>query len=442
MMRKILTGAFIIAAILMLNVQALHAEENAPPQEATESEEINPRLWYTLATVEGRAELFTHWERVHPHSILPGAAAPRIYKRNTRPVEEVTYEMDGETYKLTDYIERANISGLMVLREGEVRLEYYGNGIDAESRYHIWSATKSFTSTLIGMALFEGKLSSLDDPAEKYAPQFKGTAYGETSIKHLLMMSSGIDYFHFEGSPNRNDMYDDLIQKGGDFDKWAAALPRRVPGGTDFNYIATDTHVLAAVLRGAHGKPFVEIVQEKLWEPFGFNQAQWGLDSHGHATGHFALALTLQDFAHLGQLYLEDLKLNGEPTVSDEWFDMVEMAHTPSHEPKVIEEGNISEGYSFQFWLPGNYDQEFMALGAFDQYLWIDRKRGFAAAQFSVGGERGQPGISAKEIEAVMRALGDFVLSENAEQRKTLSLPPRGLSAAKLDLYTHEAFAH
>ena len=270
-MRARVVLAVLAFLVIPTTVTALLAAEDAPPQAVTESEEINPRLWYTLGTVEGRAELFTHWERVHPHSILPGAAAPRIYNRNTRPVDEVTYEMDGQTYELTDYIERANISGLMVLREGEVRLEYYGNGIGAESRYHIWSATKSFTSTLIAMALFEGKLSSLDDPAEKYAPQFEGTAYGETSLKHLLMMSSGIDFFHFQGSPNRNDMYDDLIQQGGDFDKWAAALQRRVPGGTDFNYIAKDTHVLAAVLWGAYGKPFVEIVQEKLWEPFGFN---------------------------------------------------------------------------------------------------------------------------------------------------------------------------
>ena len=197
-------------------------------------------------------------------------------------------------------------------------IEFYGKGLDAQSRNHIWSATKSYTSTLVAMALFEGKISGLDDTAEHYAPQFKGTAYGETSVRHLLMMSSGIDYFHFKGRPNRNDMYNDLIQQGGDFDKWAAALPRRVPGGTDFNYIATDTHVLAAVLQGAYGKPFVEIVQEKLWEPFGFNDAQWGLDSHGHATGHFALSLTLQDFAHLGQIYLEDLKLNGEPGISAE----------------------------------------------------------------------------------------------------------------------------
>jgi len=342
---------------------------------------------------------------MHPHSILPGAETPRVYKRNTHSIDEVTYELDGQTYKLTDYIEKADISGLMVLRDGEVRLEYYGQGLDEQSQNHIWSATKSFTSTLIGMALHEGVLSSLDDPAEKYAPQFKDTAYGETSIKHILMMSSEIDFFHHTGKPNRVDMYNDLIQKGGDFDKWAAALGRRVPGGTDFNYIATDTHVLACVLRGAYGKPFVEIVQEKLWEPFGFGKAQWGLDAHGHATGHWSLALTLQDFAHLGQLYLEDLMLNGKPTVRDDWIDMVANAQAHFQEPRVNDEGNIREGYSFQFWLPLDYDEEFMASGAFKHYLWIDKKREFVVAQFSISND----GTSTKEKDAVFRALGTFV---------------------------------
>ena len=409
MMRKIMKGLLIVATILTLRAEAQQAEQVTPPQKAAEGEEINPKLWYRLAFQGERADLFTYWERVQPHRTLSAATTPRVYKRNTQSVDEVTYELDGQRYPLSHYIEKASISGLMVLYGGEVRLEYYGKGLDAQSRNHIWSATKSFTSTLVGMALFEGKISSLDDTAEQYATQFKGTAYGETSVRHLLMMSSGIDYFHFKGSPNRNDMYNDLIQQGGDFDKWAAALPRRVPGGTDFNYIATDTHVLAAILRGAYGKPFVEIVQEKLWEPFGFNEAQWGLDAHGHATGHFALSLTLQDFAHLGQLYLEDLKLNGKPTVSEDWFDMVAKAHTPSHEPHVTKKGNVSEGYSFQFWLPLDYDQEFMALGAFGQYLWIDRKRDFVVAQFSIGGAPGQPGASAKEIEVVMRALGTLM---------------------------------
>ena len=153
------------------------------------SEGIDPKLWYKLAVVDERAYLFTHWERMHPQQALAGAATPRVYKRNTQSVDEVIYEVDGQRYTLPDYLEKANISGLMVLRDGEVRLEYYGKGLDAQSRNHIWSATKGFTSTLVGMALFEGKISGLDDTAEQYAPQFKGTAYGETSVRRYRLLS-------------------------------------------------------------------------------------------------------------------------------------------------------------------------------------------------------------------------------------------------------------
>jgi CubicO group peptidase (beta-lactamase class C family) len=124
------------------------------------------------------------------------------------------YEYEGQQYPVTDYIETANIAGLMVLQGGMVRFEYYGKGIDAESRYHIWSATKSFTSTLVGMALFEGKISSLDDTVEQYALQFAGTAYGKTTLRHLLMMSSGIDLSMCSGEWKCEDYIKIIMKKG------------------------------------------------------------------------------------------------------------------------------------------------------------------------------------------------------------------------------------
>jgi CubicO group peptidase (beta-lactamase class C family) len=256
------------------------------------------------------------------------------------------------------------------------------------------------------MGVHDGKIRSLDDKVEEYAPQFAGTAYGETPIRHVLMMSSGIDFFHERGT----DMYWDIMHDRQDFDKWVAKLPRRVPSGTDFNYIATDTHVLAAVLRGAYGKPFPQIVQDRLWERGGFGgDASWGLDGVGHAMGHLSLSVRLEEFANLGQLYVEDLILNGEQTVPADWFSMVENPQGDFQEPSFDEAGRMREGYSAQFWLPHDYDQEFMAAGAFGQYLWIDRRQGTVVAQFSVGEPTlftdGEDHITPKEFATVMRTL-------------------------------------
>ena len=137
--------------------------------------------------------------------------------------------------------------------------------------------------------------------------------------------------------------------------------------------------------------------------------ATWGLDGTGHAMGHCCLSLRLEEFAHLGQLYVEGLVMNGERTVHDEWFSMVENPQAPFQEPRIDDSGELKDGYSVQFWIPNDYDQEFMAAGAFGQYLWIDRRHGTVVAQFSTGQPmfftRGESGASPEEFAAVMRTL-------------------------------------
>ena len=378
----------------------------------------DPWRWFLAARQEWRADHFSHWERVSPYRTVEASSTPREYARDLEDLGAVRYSLDEREFSIDQYLERADVAGLMVLSGGKVRYEAFAQGIDADSRFQIWSATKSFTSTLVAMALFEGKIESLDDPAQRYAVQFEGTAYGETSLRHLLMMSSGIDFAHFNHDPDRNDMYWAVIQRGQDLDDWAAELGRDVPPGSNFNYLATDTHVLGAVLRGAYGQPLATILQERLWERGGFSAAAtWAQHAEGdagHAFGHCCLAMRLQDFAHLGQLYLEDLVLGGTQTVPDDWFEMVANPHAPFQEPRVNpESGSVRMGYSFQFWLPPDHDNEFVASGAFGQELWIDRSRGFVVAQFATSD------TPSGEYVAAMRALGDAVVSSREEQDPT-----------------------
>lgn len=378
----------------------------------------DPWRWFLAARQEWRADHFSHWERVSPYRTIEASSSPRGYARDLGNLGAVRYSLEERDFSIDQYLDRADVAGLLVLSGGEVRYEAYAQGIDADSRFQIWSATKSFTSTLVGMALFEGKIESLDDPAERYAPQFEGTAYGETSLRHLLMMSSGVDFSHFNHEPDRNDMYWAIIQQGQDLDDWAAGLGRDVPSGTNFNYLATDTHVLGAVLRGVYGQPLAEILGEHLWEPGGFSAAAtWAQHAEGetgHAFGHCCLSMRLQDFAHLGQLYLENLVLGGTQTVADDWFEMVANPHGPFQAPRVDpEDGSVRMGYSFQFWLPPDHDNEFVARGAFGQELWIDRSRGFVVAQFATSD------IPSREYVAAMRALGDAVVSTREAQDPT-----------------------
>jgi CubicO group peptidase (beta-lactamase class C family) len=203
--------------------------------------------------------------------------------------------------------------------------------------------------------------------------------------------------------------------KGERISEWAKELGRRVPQGTDFNYLATDTHVLSTALKGVYGKPVADVLSEKLWELGGFTaDATWSQDAKGEegvALGHCCLSVTLTDFAHLGQLYLEDLVFDGKQTVPDDWFDLVANPHASFQEPHA-EAGrdDVSFGYSYQFWLPPGYDNEFVARGALGQYLWIDRKRGFVVAQFATAAYH-----NSLEYSKMMRAIGDALQSSEQE---------------------------
>ncbi len=147
------------------------------------------------------------------------------------------------------------------------------------------------------------------------------------------------------------------------------------------------------------------------------------------------MAITLTDFAHLGQLYLEDLVLDGNETVPDNWFELVSTARADFQEPPAgasqqerskasnkmslqwLPPGSKVFGYSYQFWLPPAYDNEFVSRGAFGQFLWIDRKREFVVAQFSTA-------IAHDSVEyaRMMRAIGD-ALSDAAGKAQEPSAP-------------------
>lgn len=365
----------------------------------------DPGNWFRIARPAERADVFTHYDRIWPVDRLKPSDKPRAYRRAVQPVEPVAYTFDGRASTVGDYMVRANVNGLMALKEGVVVFEAYRNGVGPASQHSLWSASKSFTITVLGVAVREGVIKSLDDTVETYAPQFKGTTYGPVSIRHVAMMSSGVQFFHDKGKPNRLDMYMQLLA-GKDLDVFAGELGPRVAPGTDFNYLATDTHVLSAVLRGAYGKRYSDIVQEKLWSPMGFSgAANWSKHAPGLAGvnfGHCCLQATLQDFAHLGQLYLDGLVIGGKPVAPKGWADLVTHPSAPFQEP-----GDKPRGYAMQFWVPNGYRDESMALGAFGQILWVDRKRGVVVAQIAANDDK--PPSEAEE-NAVFRAVVDAAL--------------------------------
>ncbi len=354
--------------------------------------------------VEERAHLFSHWDEVLPQRPLRAAAQPHRFDRRLRPLD-VEYEFAGGTRTIDDYVDRNDVAGLLVIAEGAVVHETYRLGIDSESRFHLWSAAKSFTSTVLGRALHEGVIDSLDHPVDRYV-KVSGTGYGGATLRHVLMMSSGVNFFHFKGSPDRAEMYRQIWGGDRDLDDFAGELGGRVPPGTDFNYLATDTHIMSMVLRAVYDQPFHQIVQEQLWDPIGMaGDAFWSQHAPGdagHAFGHACLCPRLVEFAHLGQLYIEDGVWNDQRLLPEGFVAASGTPHASTHEPSEGE-----RGYGYQWWIPWRSDSESMALGAFGQMIWLDTKRGVSIAQF--GAQSGNTPELVEDTHAAMRAIVDAV---------------------------------
>lgn len=354
-------------------------------------------------------QTFQRMDEILPASVIE-AGAPAALPRDDIALPE-TYVFDGETRQLEAFFERSDMIGLTVLSEGRIAAQRFREGAGPQTRFTSWSVAKSVVATLIAKALHEGLIESLDDTAQTYAPQFAGTDYGETSLRHLLMMSAGMD-FQEEYSPEapsdvRPLFFNAFILRR-DVDAMVAQITRDRPPGEDQHYTSPNSHVLAAVARAVYQNRLADVVSEQLWTPLGMaHDATWLQNIPGEsglAIGYCCLQATSEDYARFGQLYVQDGVWQAERFLPTGWVDQAAEPNAPFQEPGATP--YPGRGYGLHFWVPEGYDREFYAAGVFGQYIWIDRRRGVVIAWNS-----GDADWSDKVAEqtAVFRALAEHV---------------------------------
>lgn len=351
--------------------------------------EYSPHRIVSMQSGMDRTTMMRSQHLMFPTRRIASSDRPRSWPRNVRSLD-IEYDWNGERRTLEDYISSAEVTGLMVLLNGEVVYETYRRGADENTLFSSASVAKSYTATVLAIAVKEGRVLSLDDRVVQYAPQYSGSAYQDVTLRHLLMMASGIDFQPEEkwGPFTRwGKTYFDVWFNNREMDRVAADLGRLTPPGKSFVYRFPDTHVISAVIRGAYPEfsSYAKIVEEKLWKPFGFGgEAFWVQNragDRGQALGHCCLSMRLMDFAHLGQIYLEDGEWNGVSHFPDDWVEGVSRPNAAYQEPGYNQDRYPDAGYSRQFWIPKDYDGEFYAAGAFGQYIWVDVERDVVVAQ-------------------------------------------------------------
>ena len=284
---------------------------------------------------------------------------------------DFSYAWNGATYAAPDFLERTYTNALLVLKDGRIVSEIYRNNTDPTSRFIGWSMTKSLTSVLIGCALEDGRIASLDMPISDYLPELNGGAYEGVSIRHVMQMRSGVDYqerydFANPGTAASNHIAA-LVRNTARFADVARTLPRLHPPGEVFQYKTIDTAVLGWLVERVTQGSVAAYTEQCIWEPLGAEADGFyimdGAPGIGREFSGAGFNATLRDFARFGQMVLDGGVANGKRIVSEEWIRESTQPHA--------EESSGRGGYGLQWWTIGG-SEAFAAIGLQGQYIYID----------------------------------------------------------------------
>lgn len=273
------------------------------------------------------------------------------------------------------YMAGQHAAGLVILVDGKVRLERYAQGFGPTGRWTSFSVAKSFTSTLVGAALADGAIKSLDDKVSQYVPDLRGSAYDDVSIRQLLTMSSGVRWNEdYEDPKSDVSLFNKAVPDAG-VDatvSYMRKLPRAHPPGTVWHYSTGETNLVGVLIASAVHKPLSQYLSEKIWQPAGMEgEASWLLSKTGVEIAGCCIQARTRDYARMGLYVLNDARANGRSIVPAGWFADATRKHQDIGEP--------GRGYGYQWWTFD--DGSFAARGIFGQSIFIDPKRHLVIAE-------------------------------------------------------------
>ena len=267
------------------------------------------------------------------------------------------------------YMKSQRNAGLIIIQDGKVRFEKYALDYDAKGRWTSFSVAKPFTSTLVGAALKDGFIKSLEDKVTVYIPDLKGSAYDDVSVRQLLTMTSGVAWNEDYTDPKSDVALFNTHKAEPGVDvtvSYMRKLKREAPAGSKWVYKTGETNLIGVLVSSATKKTLSAYLSEKVWKPYGMEQdAIWMLGNTGHEISGCCLSATLRDYARLGLFISGGGVVAGKSIFPDDW-----LAQATTKQADIETPG---KGYGFQWWTYD--DKSFAAQGIFGQGIFIDPSR-------------------------------------------------------------------
>jgi CubicO group peptidase (beta-lactamase class C family) len=355
---------------------------------------------------------FANWDRAF-------AARTIARGQQVRPLSAgtpwPTFAPGGEgALQLQRNVDDFKLAGIVVLHNGRLRLEHYALGHSAAGRWVSFSVAKSLTSTLVGAAIQDGFIASVDDAVTRYIPELRDSAYDGVTVRHLLTMTSGAKWNEDYKDPAADValFYSMPIDAGMDATvSYMRKLRRDAPPGQRWHYSTGETNLIGVLVARATKKDLATYASEKIWARYGMeSDASWMLDRTGREHGGCCVQATTRDYARFGQFILEGARIDGQSIVADGWLEAATR--------KQVDIGQPGFGYGYQWWTRDN--GMFNAYGIHGQQIHVDPGRGLVIAVNSAAPDAN----FTRELIAARVALFDAIRAAiDVEQRRASAKP-------------------
>ncbi len=349
-----------------------------------------PHAFFELGLFTGipQHENFCQIDELISSRAMAPSSTPRPWSGGNDAPLLTSFEFNGAQSDTAKFLAVTDTAAVLVLKDGVMRHESYYLTGGPDVRWISMSVAKSFTSALVGIAVQEGLIGSIEEPISDYVRVEAGSAYDGVSIRSVLQMSSGARWHEDYSDPES-----DIVRLGaagagenGGLDDFVATMSCDVPPDTLCRYNSADTQALTALLRSATGENLANFMQSRLVEPLGFtNPGAWLVDPQGVELGFGGLALTARDYARIGELYRNGGRVDDQQVVAQEWVTASVTASAPHLQSgKVVVGGHVGyEGYGYQWWLPPGDRGEFEAVGVYNQFVYVDPTAGVTIVKLS-----------------------------------------------------------
>ena len=359
----------------------------------------------TLFSGEEQYENLNRFYKFIDSSTLSPSSNPLNFKSSKTISLPASFNFNDVVIETENFLQRTDTSALLILQNGRIQFEKYWLTGGENVQWMSMSVAKSFISALVGIAIRDGHINNIEEAISDYVPELKNSPYNNVRIKDVLQMSSGAswneDYSDPESDINR---WAKIFALGGSFDEFIQTLSDDLKPGTRNHYNSMETQALGMLVDRATGKTITNYMTEMLWHPMGAsNEGYWLLDSEGMEMAFAGLNITARDYAKFGELYRLDGKLNGQQIVPESWVKDSITPDGPHLTPGNNPLSDYPLGYGYQWWVPGGDKGEFMAIGVYNQMIYVAPESNMVIVKLSANSSYGtdEDTDMASELETI-----------------------------------------